>query len=53
VGTTKVDALGVQFNDGRIERHVLVYEADDLTAEQARQLGAALIEAADELERLQ
>ncbi len=42
----------MQFNDGRIERHVLVYEADDLTAEQARQLGAALIEAADEVERL-
>lgn len=47
-----MDALGVQFNDGRIERHVLVYEADDLTAEQARLLGEALIAAAEELERL-
>jgi hypothetical protein len=53
LGTTTVDVVGVQYNDGRIERHVLVYEPDDLTAEQARELGAALIEAADEIERLQ
>jgi hypothetical protein len=48
-----VDTFGVQYNDGLIARHILVYEADDLTTDQARQLGTALIEAADELERLQ
>ena len=40
VGATPVDVIGVQYDDGHIERHVLVYEADDLTAEQARELGA-------------
>lgn len=52
LGTTKVDVLGVQYNDAQLERRVLVYEADELTAQQARQLGAALIEAADVVERL-
>jgi len=52
LGTTTVDVIGVQYNDGQIERRVLVYEPDDLTAEQARELGAALIEAADQIERL-
>ena len=53
VGAMQVDVLGVQYNDGHIERHILLSEADDLTAEQARQLGTALIETANELGRLQ
>lgn len=53
LGATQVDVLGVQYDDGHIERHILVSEADDLTASQARQLGTALIEAANEIGRMQ
>ncbi len=45
---------GWQHLDGRVESHVSLYDAEkELTAESARQLAAALLEAADELERLQ
>jgi hypothetical protein len=52
LGFTTVDVSGVQYNDGHVERHILVYEAEDLTADQARALAAALLNAADDIERL-
>lgn len=45
---------GRQYQDGRVERSiVLTVGDDDYDAATARQLAAALIDAADELERLQ
>jgi hypothetical protein len=55
VGVGDVTITGVQFHDGGIERHIVVLDthADrELDAAQARQLAAALIEAANELDRL-
>ena len=44
---------GQQFSDGRVERQVMMYDSDmPLTAEDARKLAAALLEAAEELDRL-
>jgi hypothetical protein len=48
----EVEIFGVQFDDGRIERNVLCRADDSMTAVQARQLAQALLEAADELDRL-
>ncbi len=50
VGFASVELLGVQHDDGRIERHILAPEADNLTAAQSRALAAALCEVADLLE---
>ena len=41
---------GTQWADGRIER-IISMDDDNLTVEQARTLAAALIEAADEVDR--
>ena len=45
---------GWQYADGRVTRWVSLYDTEckELTAEGARQLAAALLDAADELERL-
>jgi hypothetical protein len=47
-----VSILGFQFSDGRVERHIVDAGSPD-EADRARQRAAALIEAADELDRLQ
>ena len=47
-----VEIFGVQFDDGRIERNILCRADCDMTAADARRLAQALIEAADELDRL-
>jgi len=47
---TPVLVDGTQWSDGRIERRISV-DDDDLTVEQARQVAAALVEAADEVDR--
>jgi hypothetical protein len=41
---------GTQWADGRIER-IISLDDDNLTVDQARQLAAALLEAADEVDR--
>jgi len=49
-----VDIAGVQYDDGRTERHVYVYisaDAAKLTAADAREHGKSLLEAADEMQR--
>ena len=50
-----VNVFGVQYDDGRIERFIIVETGGDesLTAEQARQFAAVPTEAADEIERLE
>lgn len=58
-GKMTAEIVGVQFDDHRIERFILAEANDDsvddgqMTAPQARQFAALLIDAADELERLQ
>lgn len=52
VGPASVAISGVQSSDGSIKRWIYVEEVDDLDPTTARQLAAALIAAADELERL-
>ncbi|BCP00688.1 hypothetical protein [Mycobacterium intracellulare] len=47
-----VEVSGVQFDDGRVEMSVLARETDHLSADQARQLAALLVEAAGEIDRL-
>jgi hypothetical protein len=48
-----VSVLGLQFSDGRIERYILCgVDTDEMTAERSRQLAAALIDAAAQLERI-
>jgi hypothetical protein len=48
--------LGLQFDDGSVERNIAaapeIGGGEQRTALQARQLAAAVLEAADELERL-
>jgi hypothetical protein len=56
IGSTTVQILGVQHDDGRIERTIFAEVNDDdggKTPEQAREIAAMFSEAADELERLQ
>lgn len=49
----EVDIYGVQFDDGRIDRYISVSVDDGpMTAAQARTFAAALLEQADELDRL-
>jgi len=49
----EVSILGWQFNDGRVEREILDRGGDGpMTAAQARQRAAALLDAADQLDRL-
>lgn len=43
---------GVQFSNGKITRSISVTANEGLTAAEARELAAALLEAADEIERL-
>jgi hypothetical protein len=45
-----VDVVGTQYGDGRVERFVGL-DDDDMSVEQARALAAALLEAADEIDR--
>ena len=49
-----VEIVGIQFSDGTVERHILTSGdgLEQMTAAQARQLAALLVEAADELDRL-
>ena len=51
----EVSILGIQFSDGRpVERDIINTGGDGpMTGEQARQLAAALIAAADEAERME
>jgi hypothetical protein len=54
VDDVHVQVVGAQHTDGRIERSVHVHaNGVELTGGQARELAAALTEAADELDRLQ
>ena len=46
-----IEVDGIQHGDGRVER-VVVVDGDVLTVDQARQLAAALIAAADEVETM-
>ena len=48
----KVLAGGVQFSDATVTRSITVTANEGLTAAEARELAAALLEAADEIERL-
>ena len=55
-GKCSVEICGSQFADtGLFDRAIAVFGADDteLSAEEARQLAAALLDAADALERLE
>ena len=53
VADTGVEICGVQYDDGRIERAILLTDApEDITAAEARALAAALLAAADDLDRL-
>jgi hypothetical protein len=49
-----VGVEGAQYDDGLVERHIGLYdvEAKELGADDARQLAAALIQAADALDAL-
>jgi hypothetical protein len=52
---TSVEILGIQHDDGRVERFILAQASDDdggMTAAQARQFAAVLLDAADELDGL-
>lgn len=56
VAANRVDVFidGVQYADGSIVRKINVYsDSGELTADEARALATAFVEAADELERLQ
>lgn len=53
VGDMSASIMGVQHDDGRIERFILPEDLDSLTGARARQFAALLIKAADELDRLQ
>ena len=54
VDAVSVDVLGMQFSTGHIERWIVDTGRDDpMTAGQARQRAAALLDAADELDRLE
>ena len=50
VGDMSVQVLGVQFDDGRVERYILADGVEQMSAEEARRLAAALTAAADELD---
>jgi hypothetical protein len=51
--TLDVSVVGVQFSDGRVERYILCgTNTEELTAEESRQVAAALIEAAAQLDRI-
>jgi hypothetical protein len=52
VGPMTVDVCGVQFDDGRTETSIsiLAGEVEQMSAAQARQLAAALVAAADEMD---
>ncbi|MBZ4569836.1 hypothetical protein GBO17_15345 [Mycobacterium avium subsp. hominissuis] len=52
VGDMSVEVLGVQFDDGRTQLSLLVREADQMSADQGRQLAATLVDAADEIDGL-
>lgn len=53
VGETAVEVCGVQFDDGHVELALMLAEApEDISASDARALAAALVEAADEMDRL-
>ncbi len=48
-----VEVAGAQDDTGAFERSVMIYaNSEELTADEARRLAGALIEAADELDRL-
>jgi len=52
-GGVHVDVCGWQAANGTVERHVAVFAPDaDLDAATARKLAAALLDAADQLDRL-
>jgi hypothetical protein len=47
----EVSVLGQQFSDGRVERYILCdADTNELSAERAREIGAALMAAADEID---
>jgi integrase len=51
--TLDVSVVGLQFSDGRVERYILCgTNTEELTAEESRQVAAALIEAAAQLDRI-
>jgi hypothetical protein len=53
VGATSVAVDGMQYRDGDVQPQITIYGDDSaVTAADARALAAALIEAADELDRL-
>ncbi len=57
VGQAAAEIIGWQHTDGRIEREIVIHSeglssAPSVTPAQARELAAALIEAADEVDRL-
>lgn len=49
----EVALRGFQFSDGRTERYIWCGGCDELTADDARQLAVALVEAADTIDRLE
>lgn len=49
-----VNVDGLQYNDGQVSRSISLYDTDkELTSADARALAAALLEAADEYDRLE
>ena len=53
-GHLSVEIFGLQLSDGRVERHIVDKARDcSMTAAGARQRAAALLDAADELDRLE
>ena len=53
LGDVRVFVSGIQSSDGSISRSISAEASDGMGAGEARQLAALLIEAADELDRLQ
>lgn len=55
LGKVGVSIEGAQFGDGHVDRYISVWQAEnkELTPSEARELAAAVLEAADELERLE
>ena len=53
VDDASVEVFGLQSHDGRIDREIVIDARGCYDASTARQIAAALVEAADELDRLQ
>ena len=53
VGSTGVEVMGTQFSDGRVMREIFVGGMDGMTVGKVRRLAAALLDAADVIEKIE